>query len=199
MANPSAAVRASHVERRPPSQRSLARPRPRRDAAPPGLGGGHEQPRADLVEAERLDGVERQVAQHRGLHHAEDEPGGEEDEHGGTPRPRPVGGCGLPRRRECGRGGRQRRERTPGGDHGYRDDERAGGDGAAPAVPGCHRRQDKGRGHATERQPHLLDAHGHAALVRREDVHDALAERGIDHAPADARHEQAEEEAGEGR
>ena len=54
------------------------------------LRGGHQEAGADLVEAEGLDGEERQVAQHRGLHHPEHEAGGEEDDERGSPRPPPA-------------------------------------------------------------------------------------------------------------
>src|SRR3989442_993726 len=50
-----------------------------------------------------------------------------------------------------------------------------------------------------EREAHLLDAHRDAALVPGEDVDDGLAERGIGDAPADAGHEQEEQERGERR
>ena len=129
----------------------------------------------------------------------EDQTGGEEEADRGSSRPRPVHRRRAPRRSERGPGGGQRCERTPGQHDRQGDDERAGGDGGSPAEMRGHRRQDEGRGHAAERQPHLLDAHGDAALGGREDIHDALAERGIDHAPAGARHEQAEQEAEEGR
>jgi len=58
-------------------------------------------------------------------------------------------------------------------------------------------RQHQRRRDASEGEPHLLDAHRHAALVRREEVHDGLAERGIDDAPSRAGQEQADEERAE--
>ena len=87
-------------------------------------------------------------------------------------------------------------ERPPGEDDGQRQDHRAGPDRRAPAERGGHGRQGQRRGDAAQRESHLLDAHRDAALAHRKHVHDGAAERGIDHAPADAGHDQAAEKEG---
>ena len=152
-----------------------------------------------IVEAEHLDAEDRQIAQHRRLHHPEHEPGREEHDERGAPSPPPDAGRRRPHGHIPGERGAmpQVGERPPGEAHGQGQHHRAGTDPRAPAERGGDGRQGQRRGHAAQRESHLLDPHRDAALAHREHVHDGAAEGGIDHAPADAGHDQAAEKEGE--
>jgi len=89
--------------------------------------------------------------------------------------------------------GAERAERMPAQRDRQRHHQRARADRVPPAQGGRDRGQHEGRDHPAQREAHLLHAHRDAALARREDVHDGLAERGIHHAPARAGHEEARE------
>src|SRR5207249_10680761 len=60
--------------------------------------------------------------------------------------------------------------------------EAARRDRRPPSQRGGHAREHERRGDPAHGEPHLLDTHRDAALVNREEIHDGLAERGIDEA-----------------
>src|SRR5947209_713501 len=115
--------------------------------------------------------------------------------------PRPCARTTLMRgaRRSGGRRVVEPAERAPAQRDRQGHHEAARRDRRPPSKRGGHAREHERRGDPAQGEPHLLDAHRDAALVSREEIHDGLAERGIDDAPTDAGQEQAQEERREAR
>src|SRR6266850_350742 len=70
------------ITKKMPTQPYAPTPATNASAPAAGLRARHEEAGPDLAEAERLHAVERQVTEHGGLHHAEQQPAAEEHQHG---------------------------------------------------------------------------------------------------------------------